>query len=147
MSLKKLSTNEKLDAVLKYLNDSYSATFVKADIRGVEHGQPVKKHNAKNDLEISLGISFGQKAQNIDELKLILEYLCESEKLILRESINKEDNYRILYSGKVFIEKGGFVGEKCKDIIRVSFEILGLSVTTLGALAAGVYAITQIFRH
>lgn len=113
MALKELSTNEKLDAVLRYLNDEYSKTFVKVDKDGsVEHGKPIKKGYLKTELEISLGISFREQAENIDELKLILEYLCEVEHYISKEKENSEDNYRILYAGKVFIEADGYTEQK-----------------------------------
>ena len=110
---KDLSTNEKLDAVLRHLNDLYTKERLNehVDTAGVIIYRQTQKQ-ISNALNYTWGKTYG------NEMRLILDYLIDVKQYIKKDAhCTNEDNqfvngYSILYAGKVFIEDGGFTAKE-----------------------------------
>lgn len=141
--LRELSTNEKLDAVLRYLNDEYTKSFIKPITVGTTTTFAISHNKVgyfKNKQQISIGVSFGESAEHIDELSLILEYLEEVEHYIARLGKDKDPYtvYRIIYEGKVFIENGGYAGRAKAEKWRNCNQNIQTLTLTVGTILAGI---------
>jgi hypothetical protein len=141
-------TNEKMDTILRYLNDCYSKSKEPEPKRN-DIGQIVhlgfKNTGTISPFNIQVSAKILQDIE-LNEIDLILEYLC-SEKLI--EAVDKE--YKILWKGKVFIESGGYQEytkdnqrEKKRETLRDRLLVYG---SWLAGLAATGLVIVELLKH
>lgn len=131
MEKAQLSTNEKLDIVLKVLNqahkDSFLQEIISEDGKSKQYRVPDKPscHKSITDISIS-SIFYMEKPIHIDsqEFQLILDYLCENRycqsHLYEDKMAFKYHKYSIRYEGKVLIENGGFVTKEIDHDIQVN---------------------------
>jgi len=155
----KLTTQQKLDAVLECLNEAnenmHKEEFITdsdgSKKRAVFSSHDLNRKDLKTSIEImSLLSDKGVKIPN-NELNLMLFHLAYEEEYILEDVKyynNTKDNvpsFRILYAGKLFLESGGYK-EKLKATKRSKyFQILMICFASIGAFGLLILELIKIF--
>lgn len=167
--MKKHTSNELLDEILKYLN-SYSNGLVKSIIidNNATDKKPQEvseqwyeigwlythrfrvKHNIeqRKDLRSDVDIISHLLSINIHpktELELALQYLVGRE-LIIEEPVLDICMYRISYKGKVFIENGGYIGQRKRKRNQELLKYLERVLLALGAIFGTVYGFLEVVK-
>jgi hypothetical protein len=126
-----MSENEKLDCILNYLSKEYNKQG-KTDFN-IAHG-----FRSKN--EIAEAVFAAEKSGALYEMDLILNFLLEREEY-LEEMVHGVDKfYRILWTGKVFIENGGYCSRYDSENRENAWGKRAETYTAYGALIAAIFA-------
>jgi len=144
---KKMIPNEKLDAVLRCLNQ-FSIDMGNSNEISVDGN--------RKDLKTSAEIGSTLVLQNIEiknfELNLILFHLAQEEKYILEDvkyyggSKDNVPSFRILYAGKLFIEDNGYQGKfkRLKRENRRKFIVdVALMAAGIGAMVTAILLLSD----
>ncbi len=120
-----MNSNEKLDAVLSYLKAAHDDRIVvhrgtDKDGRKWESVSPLEfeKHWKDN---IQIGMNALTINEETKEVEAIMDYL-ENEKLVVSKlkdnSLYAYKKYMITFTGKLFMENGGFVAKHLKEVAQ-----------------------------
>lgn len=118
-----MTTLQKADAVLKFLNDSYKERAVIKHT--IEDGTNVYSANPhefqkhwKDYIEIWVSTFRDRNSVDTKEIQALISFLVK-EKYVTVEDISLTDKnawkYTITFAGKIFIEGGGYVGQNEKN--------------------------------
>ena len=139
-----MTTNEKLDEVLRYLNDAYSK---------IDFGTAFVGYKGEDINKIKEAIPYFKNIQPNSELVLALQFLEDVEKYIARVGSTTNHDYQILYAGKVFIESGGYTGRHDREEternraalseLLLKCGAVGAAIGSLGLLLVEIYKLCQ----
>lgn len=139
-----LTSNRKLDYIIECLNEA--SQKMHDDVK-VHEGDGNRK-DLKTSQEILQWLSKKELKINQQDLNLMLFHLA-NEKYILEDvkyynySPDNVPSFRILYSGKLFIENGGYIGKEKSDTdekrdvkLKRILHYIYYSIATLGIIFA-----------
>lgn len=152
-----VSENEKLDAVLIYLNnvsEEHGKVYILKDVFGNIVGSQVgwspDGRDYKSLSDISQGILFGElNIEHITYLDLMLKHLNEVEQFIDVIETAGVKKYGVLFKGKLFISNGGYQHRYIQEMLqekRVRNTQLLTWILSLGVLTPSVWYFLEIMK-